>query len=174
MKLNKGRKRAPVMSKYLKIKKMGNIFSFLDCSVYNTEDIRVYEIKEVNISFFRKVFHFLKLRSAISIEITIKDLLNNKLYLLKRDKQGLHFNYFIQDGIGNKLFYFNKPRLGFSFPFNFSFATEIRDSCNKVIGIYKTNNIFVLGKQEGNIVDINNNQEICNFFLEFRYFSFGK
>jgi hypothetical protein len=75
----------------------------------------------------------------------------------------LDFNYFIQDAIGNKLFYFKEPRLGFSFPFNFSFATEIRDSYNKVIGIYKTNNIFVVGKQKGNIVDINNNQEICNF-----------
>lgn len=75
----------------------------------------------------------------------------------------MDFNYFIQDVIGNKLFYFKKPRLGFSFPFNFSFATEIMDSYNRVIGIYKTNNIFVLGKQEGNIVDINNNQEICKF-----------
>ena len=151
------------MSKYLKIKKLGNMFSFLDCSVYNSKNIWVYEIKEENISFFRRVFYFLKLRSALSIEITIKDLLNNKLYLLKRDKQSLDFNYFIQDEIGNKLFYFKKPRLGFSFPFNFSFATEIRDSYNRVIGIYKTNNIFVLGKQEGNIVDINNNQEICKF-----------
>jgi hypothetical protein len=151
------------MSKYLKIRKLGNMFSFLDCSVYNSKNILVYEIKEENISFFRRVFHFLKLRSALSIEITIKDLLNNKLYLLKKDKQSLDFNYFIQDEIGNKLFYFKKPRLGFSFPFNFSFATEIRDSYNRVIGIYKTNNIFVLGKQEGNIVDINNNQEICKF-----------
>jgi hypothetical protein len=151
------------MSKYLKIKKLGNMFSFLDCSVYNSENIQVYEIKEENISFFRRFFHFFKLRSIFSIEITIKDLLNNKLYLLKKDKQSLDFNYFIQDVIGNKLFYFKKPRLGFSFPFNFSFATEIMDSYNRVIGIYKTNNIFVLGKQEGNIVDINNNQEICKF-----------
>jgi len=34
------------MSKYLKIKKLGNIFSFLDCSVYNSENIWVYEIKK--------------------------------------------------------------------------------------------------------------------------------
>jgi len=162
------------MSKYLKIKKLGNVFSFLNCSVYNSENIRVYEIKEENISFFRRIFHFSKLRSGFSIEITIKDLLNNKLYLLKRDKpQGLYFNYFIQDMIGNKLFYFKNRRLGFSFPFNFSVTTEIRDSYNRVIGIYKTNNIFVLGKQEGNIVDINNNQEICNFVWNLGTFSFG-
>jgi hypothetical protein len=73
--------------------------------VYNSENIRVYEIKEENISFFRKGFHFFKLRSIFSIEITIKDLLNNKLYLLKRDKQSLDFNYFIQDVISNKILF---------------------------------------------------------------------
>jgi len=151
------------MKKYLKIKKMGNMFSFLDCSVYNAKNIWVYDIKEENISFFRRIFHFFKLRSIFSIEIIIKDLLNNKLYLLKRDKQSLGSSYFIQDEIGNKLFYFKNTKLKFSFPFNFSFATEIRDSYNRFIGIYKTNNIFVLGKQEGIIIDISNNQEICNF-----------
>lgn len=101
-------------------------------------------------------------------------MLNNKLYLLKRDKpQVLNFNYFIQDMIGNKLFYFKNPRLEFSFPFNFSVTTEIRDTYNRVIGIYKTNNIFVLGKQEGNIVDINNNQEICNFVWNLVIFPLG-
>jgi hypothetical protein len=67
MKLNKVRKYEKdklshlwglVMRKYLKIRKLGNMFYFLDCSVYNSKNIRVYEIKEENNSFFRRVFHF--------------------------------------------------------------------------------------------------------------------
>ena len=140
------------------------MLSLFTADVYGSDNKLLYTVDEKTGSLCRRILRLTKFRSALSLEITIKDINSGRFYLLIRDAGLFSNSYLVKSKDGRTVCSFEQKKIWSSI-FKLKRNWEIKDVYGRRIASYESGNPFILGPQEGRVVGISG-EEISHFQWE--------
>ncbi len=139
-----------------------SIFANFSATIYGNSKLPVYIFTEETGSLCRRILRLTKFRTALSLKIIIRDITSGRFYFLTRDAGLFSHSYLVKGQEGRTVCSFEQEKVNWRSIFKLKRNWEIKDGYGRRIASYESANPFILGPQEGRVINISG-EEISHF-----------
>jgi len=147
---------------FYRIRNNSGMLSFFTADVYGPDNKLLYTASEETGSLCKRILRLTKFRTALSLKIIIRDITSGRFYFLTRDAGLFSHSYLVKGQEGRTVCSFEQEKVNWRSFLKFKRSWVIKDSYGRRIASYESANPFILGPQEGRVINISG-EEISHF-----------